>query len=1620
MIDNTIKVYEVDPDIDGNVVAESEIPVTVSPVVYVNGKFTIPNLDANGKAYYITFSSYVPVGLNETIVNTISDDLSSPNSDKASVPVNTIPTGGKVGAQLVDENGDPYIEWTITMNTQKIDVGSINVLDVFNSEYITFDINDETKYELYKDGNKETVSSSTLKLYTHNDDRTGFELNISDAGPHTYKFVYRTYYTTLGMQQPDIANNAEIVFRKSNGGTGGTDPDDQIGSVTKFPDVILQGPKAGIEKTGKYVTNQNKTEQEIEWTVVFNKSEILLEEPKISDIFTSGNYDYIDGSIVVSAGGEPFSNYTLTESNSISYKEGEVDKTGKGFILGINENTNKIFTITYRTTVDDLSGSNDENGNPIGNRDHLNKAILEWQGGKEEANAIVEKRDPGISKSGTVVINQDGTKSVNWTIDFNTSENIIKNFELKDTYTPTSVTVSDIKITTGGADVTSQFIISTETTGGIFTVRKAHLDAVPYQLTYSTTLSAAEEKGTIKNTAAITYTGGSDSAEKTITSPTLGVSKQATDLNKTGGKPVISWQINANTDNANKYVNLVDPVLTDTIPADQALIQNSIVVKKLDGTDVTNQSTISRDANSFTINLPNGPYEYVVTFDTEILEYPSVNEKLDRYTNSTTLSASTYDSVTDSAYQDYFEGADAGLVGKIGSQNPDTENVDWTVSVNPEGLTIKNPKISDTLSNQQTYLKDTVKIMNSKNEELENNSYILSFGEDNRSFTITFTAGVITEKINISYSTRLNPDLVGSYTVTNHIYLYGGTDQREIYNKSEPATAQQWFYGGGGTGRTLTFDLNKVNPQETKIPGAEFKIVRINTSGNKVDASKQTIKTDENGKFQFLDIRAGQYEVTEVSTPQGYVLLGDPIYLIAGYTNPKNFEYDDGDVENNPLNPYTLTITDSSWTPITSTVASTEGNVLAIVNQHKSVNFALEAEKTLNGFKKLNEGLFTFDLYKQLSEGTDPAFDLIQTKTNAAPAEGEDTGKIVFDAISYDLPGEYKYQIREKSQNINGNQYGDSETSHGITFDASVIYVTVAVTSDAYGNLTATASYGNEAPKFENSYLANPVEATIQASKDLINKDLQAGQFHFELKGHLDAATGKDVIVSNDADGKISFTINYTAAGTYTYTLRELIPDSENREENTDYDDSVYEVEVVVIDNGEGQLVVDSISYGGEKEQPVFTNTYYASVVLKAKKILQGRRLREGEFKFSLTPWNVATGNSINALNGTSAVSVVANDAEGLVSFPKITFDKAGDYYYIIEELPGNVGGVVYDKNAIIVKVGVAYNDASGQLEATIKGYHRTVLGENGLPDEALSDNDFIPTGDELPTFTNRYTAAPNVAIIEARKVLAGKDLAADQFSFELLDGNGKLIETVKNKTDGHINFAEITYYSAGEYNYTIREVKGSAAGITYDETEHKVTVMVTDDGRGQLHAEVIYKDNKTPTFTNTYKAAATSATVTAHKTLTGKTLTANQFSFELVDKDGKVLETVKNKADGSISFTALNFDTAGENSYTIREVKGSESGIIYDKTVHKVTVKVTDDKAGKLQAEVVYAQGKAPTFTNRFSTEDTGSQIPTEPDDGSEPDLPHTGEGRSTSALGLALTLAGLALGLFAWLQQR
>ena len=558
-----------------------------------------------------------------------------------------------------------------------------------------------------------------------------------------------------------------------------------------------------------------------------------------------------------------------------------------------------------------------------------------------------------------------------------------------------------------------------------------------------------------------------------------------------------------------------------------------------------------------------------------------------------------------------------------------------------------------------------------------------------------------------------------------------------------------------------------------------------------------------------------------------------------------------------------------------------------------------------------------FEVTKQLNGGTlkgdefifqliDPDGKVVET------AKNNKDGQVKFKAIKFSKAGTFKYQIKEVD-----------EKEPGYVYDNKTINAEVTVT-DVFGEKFASVKYDNKV--FVNSYSAKPTTATIEAIKVLKGRALEADKYEFELKeGDKVVATAK-----NKADGSVVFpAIEYTAAGPHTYTITEKA----GNEPGVTYDTASHTVTVDVADNGRGQLEATVPA-----DKPVFTNTYAAKpgkTVIEAKKVLNGKALEADKYEFELK-------------ENDKVVATAKNTADGSISFPEIEYTKAGTYTYTMSEKAGNEAGVTYDKTSHKVTVEVADN-GQGQLVATITS--------------------------EQPVFTNTYTKpapAADTITIEATKTLVGKELEAGKYEFELKEGD-KVIGTATNAADGKVVFPSITYTEAGTHTYTVAEKAGNEENVTYDTTVHTVTVEVADNGQGKLVSTIT--GNK-PAFVNKYTAPTppptpnpqqptpATATIQANKVLTGKELKDGQFEFELTYQ-GNVVDTAKNKADGSVTFKSQSFTSPGKYEYTITEKVGNEAGVTYDKTVHKVTVEVAYDTNGKLVATVT---GNGPTFTNTYA----------------------------------------------------
>ena len=549
--------------------------------------------------------------------------------------------------------------------------------------------------------------------------------------------------------------------------------------------------------------------------------------------------------------------------------------------------------------------------------------------------------------------------------------------------------------------------------------------------------------------------------------------------------------------------------------------------------------------------------------------------------------------------------------------------------------------------------------------------------------------------------------------------------------------------------------------------------------------------------------------------------------------------------------------------------------------------------------KKVVEG--RADKLPKADEFTFNLFTAENLKDPVATAKSKADGTITFENLQVKGAGTYHYIIKEDT----------STAVAGVTFDTEAKEVTVAATFQS-GVLTATVTSAE--PTFTNTYKATPAKETITATKVLNGKELEADKYEFELKeGDKVIATAK-----NAADGTVAFKeIEFKTAGDYTYTISEKA----GSEKGVTYDTAKHEVKVKVTDNGQGQLVATVTG-----NNPTFTNTYKAApakIAIEAKKVLNGKELEIDEFEFELK-------------EGDKVVATAKNAAGGLIRFSEISYSKAGVYNYTITEKVGNKLGVTYDKTEHPATVEVKDN-GSGQLVATVTS--------------------------ETPVFVNDYKAEPAQATIKAKKVLKGKALEADAYTFELKEGSD-LVATAKNTASGEVVF-NVTFSAAGDYAYTITEKAGDDKTITYDQTAYEVFVTVADDGKGQLVATVEDADTER-VFTNIYTApapTATSATLEFTKELTGRALVDGEFQFELY-KDGQKIDTKTNQG-GKVTFNAINYDAEGEYTYTVKEVNAGATGITYD-TEKTAKVTVTKDAAtNALKAAVEYPAGSV--FKNSF-----------------------------------------------------
>lgn len=591
---------------------------------------------------------------------------------------------------------------------------------------------------------------------------------------------------------------------------------------------------------------------------------------------------------------------------------------------------------------------------------------------------------------------------------------------------------------------------------------------------------------------------------------------------------------------------------------------------------------------------------------------------------------------------------------------------------------------------------------------------------------------------------------------------------------------------------------------------------------------------------------------------------------------------------------------------------------------------------------------------------------------NAVPASitfaDNRTQTLQINSNAFAKEGVYRYQVRERR--------GDNP---GVAYDSRTWILTVTVTDDLTTftrRITANTTCDgvqSDAIQFTNTYKAQPVSVRFRARKTLADPDhtgvrLQAGQYEFTC---VEDKTGGQVgtAKTNDQRGDVLFdAISYTRPGTYDYTIRETPGDRGG----VTYDAARHHVRVTVTDNGEGQLLAD-VKYDGGTAIPEFTNTYRAQpatdnpTAVKAVSASEGNhyKLKGDDFTFTL--------HRVTAPDGVTAEAdqTKTNDARGNIRFDQLSFPLPGTYVYTVSERDVTVPGVTKDGTVTTITYTVKDVDHAGRLKVVDK----TITRSDGKTANGIRfDNTYNPQGvgctlGGVKTIINADTATNRIPRDgEFTFALTSHDGAP------MPEGSKDGVKTVANTGTG-FSFGRMDYDKPGTYVYTVTEQAGRDPTIRYSTQAYDVTVTVTDQG-GMLSASVDRQATDVR-FDNTYTPTPVDVTVKADKHLAGRDLNDGEFAAELKDSDGNLLQTKRfarvprdaqsdkatdvREGEGTLEFDKLTFDRAGVYTYTVTEQDGNLGGVTYDRTVHTVTVTVTEDtKSHKLAASVAYSNGKA------------------------------------------------------------
>lgn len=610
------------------------------------------------------------------------------------------------------------------------------------------------------------------------------------------------------------------------------------------------------------------------------------------------------------------------------------------------------------------------------------------------------------------------------------------------------------------------------------------------------------------------------------------------------------------------------------------------------------------------------------------------------------------------------------------------------------------------------------------------------------------------------------------------------------------------------------------------------------------------------------------------------------------------------------------------------------------------------ATKALTG-RPLSAGEFTFAVKYATGE------DDLRTAENAAD------GTVTFDGLHYTTE-----MLEGLVQDGNASRTSDKGViswtvsylayektdglaDQGITPQTQPISFTVTVVDNGDGSLTATANLGNGL-KFENTYsTGDPVQVglsgvkTLQAAPGLDPASIE-GKFTFKVTSDDAAAPMPErTTAKNAANGSVDF-------GSIKFTLDDLnralgvndqatAADADKAEADAAKTadqaaapaveaDQAADAAKAVADAGKAAADADSASAqaADDGDKPAAAD--------EGDKPAAGDKQGAG----AVAAPDAASGTVDAVAPGNQPADQPANPE------PESGKPRSHVFTYKVTE-SGSVPGVTNDAEATKTVSFKVTDDGAGKL---------TVERQGAAENPAFSFANTYKVGPANSSVTDQVTVT---------KTLTGRDMAAGEFAFELLEGED-VVATGVNAADGSVTLSAVKYTQPGTHRYTLHEVGGGtiANGVTYDGATYTVVTTVKDNRDGTLSVAHALEGAREATFANAYQATSTTVTIGATKTLVGKNLEDGQFTFVLTAADGTELKA-KNAADGKIAFPALTFDKPGTYEFALTELDDAQANVTYDKHAYKVTVTVVDDGLGHLNATVA-GDADVLAFTNTYA----------------------------------------------------